>query len=50
MTVEPDRIVSGQEDDRDTAFDRALRPSYLAGYVGQESKRPAAAATRWITR
>ena len=37
MTVEPDRIVSGHEDDRDTAFDRALRPTYLAAYVGQEA-------------
>ena len=37
MTIEPDRIVSGREDDRDTAFDRALRPSFLADYVGQEA-------------
>ena len=36
MTIEPDRIVSGRDAGDEVALDRALRPTTLAGYIGQE--------------
>ncbi len=35
MTIEVDRIVSGAEVADDVTLDRALRPTTLAGYIGQ---------------
>ena len=37
MSVEPDRLVAGQSDPNDVALDHALRPTTLAGYIGQET-------------
>ncbi len=36
VTIEPDRIVSGRDAGDEVALDRALRPTTLAGYIGQE--------------
>ncbi len=36
MTIEPDRLVSGRDPGEEVALDRALRPTTLAGYIGQE--------------
>ena len=35
MTIEPDRLVSGHDAGDEVALDRALRPTTLAGYIGQ---------------
>ena len=35
MTVEPDRLVSGRDPGEEVTLDRALRPTTLAGYIGQ---------------
>ena len=35
VTIEPDRIVSGRDAGDEVALDRALRPTTLAGYIGQ---------------
>jgi len=35
VAVEPDRLVSGRDAPDDGVLDRALRPTTLAGYVGQ---------------
>ncbi len=35
MAIEPDRLISAQPGDDDTAFDRALRPRSLKDYIGQ---------------
>ena len=37
MSVEPDRITSGVASNGDTPVDRALRPTRLAAYVGQQA-------------
>ena len=35
VTIEPDRLVSGHDAGDEVALDRALRPTTLAGYIGQ---------------
>ena len=37
MSIEPDRITSGQSGTEDRTFDRALRPQLIADFVGQNS-------------
>ena len=37
MSIEPDRITSGQSGTEDKTFDRALRPQLIADFVGQNS-------------
>lgn len=37
MSVEPDRITAGSDGGDDGRFDRALRPTRLAGYIGQRA-------------
>ena len=37
VTIEPDRLVSGRDPGEEVALDRALRPTTLAGYIGQEA-------------
>ena len=37
MTIEPDRFVSPKADSREQGYDKALRPTQLREYIGQES-------------
>ncbi len=37
MTIEPDRLVSGRDAGEEVALDRALRPTTLAEYIGQDA-------------
>jgi Holliday junction DNA helicase RuvB len=37
VTIEPDRLVSGRDAGEEVALDRALRPTTLADYIGQEA-------------
>ena len=37
MTIEPDRFVSPKADSREQGYDKALRPTKLREYIGQES-------------
>lgn len=37
MSIEPDRITSGQSGTEDRVFDRALRPQLIGDFVGQNS-------------
>jgi holliday junction DNA helicase RuvB len=37
LSIEPDRLIGGRSGGEDTALDRALRPTTLAGYVGQRA-------------
>ena len=37
MTIEPDRFVSPKADSREQGYDKALRPTKLKEYIGQES-------------
>ena len=37
MSIEPDRITSGQSGTEDRTFDRALRPQLIVDFVGQNS-------------
>ncbi|MBA3564860.1 MAG: Holliday junction branch migration DNA helicase RuvB [Gammaproteobacteria bacterium] len=37
MTVQQDRLITGQASTEDEAFDRALRPRVLAEYIGQST-------------
>ena len=37
MTIEPDKLTRGEESDDDQSFDRALRPTNLSDFVGQDS-------------
>lgn len=37
VTIEPDRLVSGRDAGDEISIDRALRPTSLAGYIGQEA-------------
>ena len=37
MTIEPDKLTRGEASDDDQSFDRALRPTNLSDFVGQDS-------------
>jgi Holliday junction DNA helicase RuvB len=37
VSIEPDRLISSRGASDDTALDRALRPTSLAGYIGQRA-------------
>jgi holliday junction DNA helicase RuvB len=37
VTVEPDRLITGRDYGEDVTLDRALRPTTLASYIGQDA-------------
>ena len=37
MSIEPDRLVAGRSGEQEALYDRALRPTRLADYVGQQA-------------